>query len=107
MSKNKTENQEVSHYLNIDNIGIDFSEVVMINFSNQSDNPIILHLKSGVNIHINNTSSDMSNRELFEFVSNYLESISKFEHRTKVNTFELLKSILSELKLISEKLEKI
>lgn len=103
MSKNRTENQGLSNWFEINNVGINFGEVVMINFVEQNVPSIILHLKSGANIGITNTS-DKSDRELFQILSDYLKSIAEDEDRDKQNTFELLKSILSELKLISEKL---
>ncbi len=46
----------------------------------------------------------MSDRELFQHLSDYLNAIAENEYRLKANSFKLLKSILSELKLISEKL---
>ena len=101
MGENKTEDKPISNWLDIGNTGINFGEVFMINFDEQNAHPIILHLKSGANISVTNTTSDMSDRELFQFLSNHLKIISESENRIKVDTVELLESILSELKLIS------
>ena len=104
MSENKSENQGISHWLDIGNTRINMGEVVMIQFSEEKAKPIVLHLKSGQNIIIQNTTSDMNDRELFEHLFDYLNTIAESEDRLKTDSFELLKSILSELELISGKL---
>ncbi len=50
MNESKTENKEISYWFDINNIGINIDEVVMIEFSEQNVNPITLHLKSGINM---------------------------------------------------------
>ena len=43
MSETKTEDKPISNWLDIGNTGINFGEVVMINFYEQNAHSIILH----------------------------------------------------------------
>ena len=105
MNESKTENEIFSDWLDmIDNVRLNLNEIVMITFSDQNIAPITLHLKSGVSIVVPNVTANMSDREVFELLSDYLKAKVESDERIKVNSFELLKSILSELKSISEKL---
>ncbi len=105
MSENKSENRRFRGWLDIsDKVGINLNEVIMITFSDENAKPIVLYLKSGEQVNIENVTPDMSDKELFESLSRYLKSKTERDDRIRVNSFELLKSILSELKIISEKL---
>ena len=105
MSENKSEDQRFRGWIDIsDKAGLNLNEVIMITFSDQNATPITLHLKSGEKVNVENITTDMSDKELFEDLSRYLKEKTERDDRIKVNSFELLKSILSELKIISGKL---
>ena len=102
MSENKLESGEFRGWLDEnDNLRLNLNEVIMITFSDGVSKPITLHLKSGKEIGLENTTTNMSDREVFESLSDYLKNEIENEDKRKIRSLELLESILSELKSIS------